>query len=129
MTALKIKIPTIDKLHNEVQRVFGLTPCPFQTSDAIAQLQRQDCMVYWIGSCESIAASFGSKKYFINAEPLNSCKIRVYKQTQEAARMFHAIGMRNSCVKAVANTTKFTNVASLQGMLIVGQVLQKPRIK
>ncbi|PPQ97754.1 hypothetical protein CVT26_001802 [Gymnopilus dilepis] len=44
MSSLKIRVPTIAEVREEVKRVFGITPCNFQARDAIAQLERKDCI-------------------------------------------------------------------------------------
>lgn len=43
MSSLKIHV-TIAELRDKIKEVFGITPCNFQVRDAIAQLERKDCI-------------------------------------------------------------------------------------
>jgi superfamily II DNA helicase RecQ len=44
MSVLKYRAPSISELRDEVQQFFGVYPCDFQVEDAMAQIQRKDCI-------------------------------------------------------------------------------------
>ncbi len=44
MSGPKYRVPSVCELRSEVENFFGVYPCDFQVEDAMAQIQKRDCI-------------------------------------------------------------------------------------